>query len=123
VWEQEKSGRSILHFIKIKISAPLFFIQKQKAMHICLLKLFLLLDHFLAAKMHHFIVLFFFNLSDYAQIHRAVGRFAGIQMRKYQQAEYFSSSLLNILLYMLEQTFVLTKRFERPFQVSAVNKW
>lgn len=93
-------------------------------MHICLLKLFLLLDHFLAAKMYHVIVLFFFNLSVYTRIHRAVGRFAGIQMRKISASRliYFSSSLLNILLYMLKQTFVLTKRFERPFQVSAVNK-
>ena len=87
--EQEKSGRSILHFIKIKISAPLFFIQKQKAMHIYMLKLFLLLDHFLAAKMYHFIVLFFFNLRVYAQIHRAVGRFAGIQMRKISASRIF----------------------------------
>ena len=58
--EQEKSGRSVWHFIKIRIAAPLlFFIQKLKAMHTCLLKLFLLLDHFLAVKMYHFIVFFF----------------------------------------------------------------
>ena len=58
-------------------------------MHIYLLKLFLLLDHFLAAKTYHFIVLFFFNLRVYAQIHRAVGRFAGIQMRKISASRIF----------------------------------
>lgn len=63
--EPEKSGRSVWHFIKIRIAAPLFFlIQNQKAMHTCLLKLFLLLDHFLAVKMYHFIVLGFFFLTS-----------------------------------------------------------
>lgn len=83
MWEQEKSGRSILHVIKIRISAPLFFIyiQKQEAIHICMRKLSFLLDRFPAAKMYHFIV-FFFNLSVYAKIHRAFGRLIGTQMRK-----------------------------------------
>lgn len=56
-------------------------------------KHFLLLGHLPAVKTHHFIGFvfhfFFFNLSVYAQIHRAVGRLAGTQMKKISAGRIF----------------------------------